>query len=415
MVSRKRGGLRGEGEGDERPLHVGFYSPALPDSGNPNGIVTYVRIMRDALRSLGHKVTVVTLEQIIHSDGTVANLPLPSRLQVLRERMRGKDASHPYVRARVFNAFRAAQRAGVDVFEIEESFGWAGSLAGHGLAIVERLHGPHLFMRDRGTPEQQRLSNQREAAERASFERVQAITSPTQRLLDSLVERCGLQLRLARIIPNPIPVLPDEQWSIDQANPDQVLCVGRFDLVKGADVVVRAFAQALRERPTLSLAMVGPDPGLAKPDGSVVHFEEFAAEEIPTEARARIHFLGTQTPQQIARMRLQSGLCLIGSRFENFPYSVAEAMAVGMPIIATDTFGGGEMIRDGQDGLIVPIDSVELMAAALLDATKNRARALKMARSARMRAAKWLSPARVARETVAIYCDAIARLHSARE
>ena len=63
MVSRKRGGLRGQGGGDERPLHVGFYTPALPDSGNPNGIVTYVRIMRDALRSLGHKVTVVTLEQ----------------------------------------------------------------------------------------------------------------------------------------------------------------------------------------------------------------------------------------------------------------------------------------------------------------------------------------------------------------
>src|SRR4051794_26334927 len=92
-----------------QPLHIGFYSPELPESGESNGIVTYVRIMRDGLRSLGHKVTVVTHDQIAHCDGNITRLPPPSPFQVLYERLRSRDGSHPYARARVLNAFGAAR------------------------------------------------------------------------------------------------------------------------------------------------------------------------------------------------------------------------------------------------------------------------------------------------------------------
>ena len=42
------------------------------------------------------------------------------------------------------NRLKAARQAGAQVFEIEESFGWAGRLTGQGVAIVERLHGPRV-------------------------------------------------------------------------------------------------------------------------------------------------------------------------------------------------------------------------------------------------------------------------------
>ena len=401
---------------EDRPLTIAFYSPALPDSGVSNGIVTYTRIMRDALRALGHGVLVFTADHLEQADGRIVELPRPNRLggrvrMLLDSR---QDGSHPWTRMRILDGFREVRRLGASVVEIEESFGWGGRLAGQGVAIVERLHGPHYLIRDRvGTPEQLRLGDMREAAEGASFERVQAVTSPTQRLLDDLSGHYGLKLPIARAIPNPIPVAPpSEQWRIEAANPEEILCVGRFDFVKGADVVLRAFAAALERRPSLSLLMAGPDTGLAQSNGSALHFDEFAAKELPPDVRARVEFLGPLPPERIAGLRLQSGFSLVGSRFENFPYSIAEALAVGMPVLTTDTFGGSEMIRDGVEGLLVPIGDTASMADAMVGMASNPVRVAEMGRAAYARAADWLSPERIARETVEVYRQAVAALKS---
>jgi glycosyltransferase involved in cell wall biosynthesis len=398
------------------PLKIGLYSPELPDSGAVNGIVTYSRIMRDALRALGHPVTVVSADQIEHADGRIAELCRPSgirgRIRTALETRRAQDGSDPWVRLCVLDAFQAARGAGVQVFEIEESFGWAGRLAGQGVAIVERLHGPHGFVRDQiESVDQKRRGDLREAAEVASFSQVQAVTAPTQRLLDAMVERYGIDPPIMRAIPNPMPVISvGPTWNVRDADPDQILFVGRFDLCKGADVAIRAFARALERRPSLTLLMAGPDRGLAQPDGSAVHFDEFVASEVSSEVRARIQFLESQPPARIAELRLQSCLALVASRFENFAYSIGEAMAVGMPVLATDTFGAREMIRDGIDGRIVPMGDSAAMAVAMLAMAGDPDGLANTGRLAYERVRDWLSPERIARETIGLYREAIAQV-----
>ena len=395
-------------------LRIGLYSPELPESGVSNGIITYTGIMRDALRSLGHEVMIVTAKQIEHFDGRVAELPkagpLVGRVRSLLESFHGDDGLEPWLRVRILEAFAAARRAGVDVFEIEESFGWAGRLTGRGVPIVERLHGPHCLLRDMvESDEQRRRSDLRERAEFAAFSKVQAVTAPTQRMLDVLARDHGLDATITRAIPNPMPVGPAENaWSVERADPDQILAVGRFDLLKGADVALRAFALALEERPSLKLVMAGPDPGLANPNGPPTHFEHFVASGLSPEARAQVQFLGAQPPQRIAELRAESAFALVTSRFENFPYSIAEAMAVGMPVLSSDTFGGGEMIRSGMDGMLVPVDDVEGTAAAILQMLASKDRLGAMGQSARTRVAEWLAPDRIAAETVSIYREVLA-------
>src|SRR5690242_10877691 len=207
--------------------------------------------MRDALRALGHPVFVVTTEHIEGADGKVAALPRINRflasVELRLASMRGEDRGERWVQMHVRKAFEAARKAGAQVFEIEESFGWAGALTGRGLAIVERLHGPHAFVRNAvESAAEKRTGDRREASERSSFAKVQAVTSPARGLLDALVERFGLDLELARVIPNPMPVAPPSaMWRYEAAKPTQLLAVGRFDLCKGADVMLRAFAVAL--------------------------------------------------------------------------------------------------------------------------------------------------------------------------
>src|SRR5205823_3159707 len=171
---------------------------------------------------------------------------------------------------------------------------------------------------------QRALGDLREQAELASFGAIDAVTCPSERLLKAMLERYDLHLPLVRAIPNPLPVVSlEDAWDIRRADPNDVLCVGRFDLRKGADIVVRAFAQAYEQRPTLTLVMAGPDTGLRQPTGELVHFDDYVRSELAPEVRSRIRFLGSLPQDRLSEIRRQSGLAIVASRFENFPYSVA--------------------------------------------------------------------------------------------
>jgi glycosyltransferase involved in cell wall biosynthesis len=200
------------------------------------------------------------------------------------------------------------------------------------------------------------------------------------------------------------------QWRIDDADPNQLLYVGRFDSLKGADIVLQAFEQALQRRPSLTLVIAGPDLGLIDGGGALVHFDEFAAREMSAQARARVRFLGAQAPARVADLRLQSGVSILTSRFENFPYSIAEAMAAGMPVLASNTFGAREMIRDGIEGRIVPAEDVEATAEVMVAMASNPLQLAAMGKAGRERVTEWLSPERIARETVEVYREALRRL-----
>ena len=385
------------------PLHVGLISPALPSKGMSNGIVTYVRILRDALRDQGHRVTVADADQIELPDGSIADLPvsrgLSSRIQTLAEGLRGRDTSTAYVRVRLLCALEAMKAAGVQIVEMEETWGWASRLAGRGVPIVIRLHGPHAFARE--AAQRNRTDRRREAAELLAFRRVQAASSPSATVLQAMADQAGGSQR-TRVIFNPVPI-PSDEWSPDRADANQLLFVGRFDSLKGADVVVRAFAKAVDQRPSLRLVMVGPDRGL----GGRIHFDEFVR-EIPDEARSKIEFLGEQLPERVAQLRLQSGLAIVGSRYETFPYTAFEAQAVGMPLLMTDTFGPKGIVSDGIDGRVVPVADLDSMADAIVQMVDDPASLKRLGAAGRAMVADKMDPTRIARETAELYRDVLA-------
>lgn len=374
----------------ERALHIAFHSPDVPLSCAPNGILNYVRIMSEALLELGHRVTVFNSEFIMHVPGKAERIEHRRWLRL------------PTVERRLQTALTKVRSAGAHVIEIEESFGWAGQLVGHGVPIVMRLHGPHLFARDfvAASPFR-KFDDRRVDAENRAIEKVEAVSSPARGLLDAIIAQTAGP-KIGRVILNPIRV-PTEQWRPDGADPDQILFVGRFDLRKGANIAIRAFARALKERPSLKLVMVGPDDGLTRDDGSVIHFDEFAATEIQPSARARIQFLGPQSPQRIAELRLGSTLSLTTARCETFSYVIAEAMALGMPVLAARSFGPDELLGSGAGGRLVPVGDVEATAAALLEMLSDPHSLQQMGRSGRDFVATFLNPERIARETLALY------------
>ena len=74
-----------------------------------------------------------------------------------------------------------------------------------------------------------------------------------------------------------------------------------------------------------------------------------------------------------------------------------------MPVLSSETFGGCALIRNGVDGMLMPIADAAAMSRAILELSGDRNRLAEMGRASYARAADLLSPSRIAQETVGVY------------
>ncbi len=154
--------------------------------------------------------------------------------------------------------------------------------------------------------------------------------------------------------PDPIPGCP--------FNPAQHLIigtVGRLQAEKDQLTLVRAFAQALRQwpnlRPTLRLAVVGDGPLRAAVE----------AETAGLGVQNEVWLAGTRSEVPTVLRGLHA--FVLPSRAEGISNTILEAMATGLPVLATAVGGNPELVVQGQTGLLVPAGDPTAMANALLD------------------------------------------------
>lgn len=94
---------------------------------------------------------------------------------------------------------------------------------------------------------------------------------------------------------------------------------------------------------------------------------------------------------------------------EGMPLTILEAMATGLPIVTSEIGGAKEVIRDGVDGLIVPPNEPEALAAALVELRDNPARRRQMGRNALLRVQSEFSPRAQVEAVAEIYAQLMQR------
>ena len=196
-----------------------------------------------------------------------------------------------------------------------------------------------------------------------------------------------------RIVPNGVDVEMFASAEPAAGLPEgrHVLWVGRLDRQKGFRVAVRAFEVLADEMPDLRLVVAG--------DGD----ERGAVGELPPPVRARVDMLGAVRHEALPPYHAAADAFVapaLGQ--ESFGLVLVEAMAAGLPVVATRIPGYDEVVRDGVDGLLVPPDDPAALAAAILRVLTDPALALRLAGSGKARAAEF-SWDRVAAQVEAVY------------
>ena len=130
---------------------------------------------------------------------------------------------------------------------------------------------------------------------------------------------------------------------------------------KRINVLVKAFAQLFKKYKDISLEIVG--------DGNLrEHLERLASEERISD---EVKFYGALPRQDINNLYKSCDCFVLPSAFETFGVAYIEAMAAGLPVIATRC-GGPEDFVEESNGILVPIDDVDALADAMAYIYKNR-------------------------------------------
>jgi glycosyltransferase involved in cell wall biosynthesis len=221
---------------------------------------------------------------------------------------------------------------------------------------------------------------------RALYDRADAIVAVSQGVADDAARIAGLDPQRVTVIPNPIvtPELalraqePVSHRFFDDSTP-VVLGVGRLVRQKDFATLLRAF-HAVRKRHDARLVILGPaDPRESRTAADL----RALASELGVDDD--VDFPGW-VPNPAAYMARADVLAL-SSIYEGFGNVIAEALAVGTPVVATDCPSGpAEILDHGRYGRLVPVGDHEALGAAILGtlAARREPAALR-ARAARYR------------------------------
>jgi glycosyltransferase involved in cell wall biosynthesis len=144
-----------------------------------------------------------------------------------------------------------------------------------------------------------------------------------------------------------------------------VVMTRSLEPVRGVDVALTGFLAAADVRPELRLLIVG--------DGSLRPILE--QQVARSGAVSRVRFAGSLSPGQMGAPMAAADAYLSASHIDGTSLGLLEAMASGLPAVASDVGGTGEWVEPGRSGYLFPDGDADALASALVDlATSGRAR-----------------------------------------
>jgi L-malate glycosyltransferase len=283
----------------------------------------------------------------------------------------------PYPLALAAMMHEVTLRVGLDVLHVHYAIPHATSawiakqMLGpeHGLRIITTLHGTDITL----------VGQERSFEEitRFSIVRSDGLTAVSRYLKEETVSHFGVPPERIAVIPNFIDTAtydrnryPCRKRFLASPGDKLVMHISNFRPVKRVRDVVRIFERIRRQIPSrLVFVGDGPERGAAAEEAEALGLGD------------GVLFLGKQ--DSVAELLACADLFLLPSESESFGLSALEAMASGVPVIATRAGGLPEVVEDGVGGMLAEVGDVESMATAGVELLRDAEVWLRASQAAR--------------------------------
>lgn len=185
--------------------------------------------------------------------------------------------------------------------------------------------------------------------EEREYAQSDAITVPSEFARRTFIE-AGVDGSNLKVIPYGVRLDKFQKTGEPRSDTFEVLFAGAVSLRKGMPYLLDAFSKF--KHPTKRLRLVGPvEPQMRS------LFSQFSM--------TNVEVLGRQTQEELAKWMNASHVMVLPSIEDGFGLVMAQSMACGTPVIASDNTGGSDLFNDGVQGFLVPIRSPEAICDRL--------------------------------------------------
>ena len=294
--------------------------------------------------AIGHEVTLVTFDApgteaffALHPGIALRGLSAPAEPRGLL----GKLNTNMARVSRLRSVLRELDPDVVVAFMTEANVIALWASQGLGLPVV---------ISERNQPDRPGLGTAHRLARRLAYPKARAIVVQTEPIASWARARFNIPVH---VIPNPVRLDAGEARR-EQRDVRWLISLGRLTQQKGFDVLIKSFAALAVKHPSWRLAIYGEGPDRAQLER--LRGESGCEDKIllPGLIKDSVEALG------------EASLFVLPSRFEGYPNALLEALACGLPVIATACPGGtAEILANGAHGMLVPPDDVAAMTTAL--------------------------------------------------
>lgn len=308
----------------------------------------------------GYRASILTFAMSPHGEFQAADAPCPLYLLPLqktydRSALRGAVA---------FRRFLADQQVQIVQTFFESSDIWAGFFAR--ACSSARLIWSR---RDMGILRGRKHT----LAYRALRHLPHAVFAVSEQVRRHAIEVDGIRAGKVHTIYNGLDLSPSSRHAGRlPGTPLVIATTGNIRRVKGHDLLIRAARDVVDHFPEAQFTIAGE---VLEP----AYFEELQALLQDLGLTNHFRFLGRIT--DVRSYLADATLFVLPSRSEGFSNALIEAMAAGVPAVATDVGGNAEAIEDGASGLIVPPESVAALTEAILHLLRSPEAAEAMGRA----------------------------------
>jgi glycosyltransferase involved in cell wall biosynthesis len=207
-------------------------------------------------------------------------------------------------------------------------------------------------------------------------------------------------------IPNGVPV-PEKAWQRRtewRASP-RAMFVGRLAPEKGLDTVINAWPLVRAVYPDARLILIGEGPqrGALEDRAKALHLTLGPGQAVELPG-------ASADPTKALR---DADLFVLASREEGMSIALLEAMALGIPLVASSIHGNRQLVNDFEHGRLAPPGDPEGLARVIIDQWGDFDRAFQMSRAARNRVAQEFSIQRIARKHLELFQEIVGQQQAA--